>query len=107
MPVHLGAMPLSVQHALAAFTLGPGDVAILNDPFRAARICRTSPRSPWRLPQGRKKARIVLRSNRAHHAMWADEPGLDADGSRNLSGRDSHSTHLLARGGKLDRDLLR
>jgi N-methylhydantoinase B/oxoprolinase/acetone carboxylase alpha subunit len=33
MPVHLGAMPLSVQHALAAFRLGPGDVAIVNDPF--------------------------------------------------------------------------
>src|SRR5271155_6128428 len=34
MPVHLGAMPLSVQHALAAFRLAPGDVAIVNDPFR-------------------------------------------------------------------------
>src|SRR5271167_3894637 len=34
MPVHLGAMPLSVRHALDAFTLGPGDVAIVNDPFR-------------------------------------------------------------------------
>jgi N-methylhydantoinase B/oxoprolinase/acetone carboxylase alpha subunit len=34
MPVHLGAMPLSVRHALQAFTLGPGDVAIVNDPFR-------------------------------------------------------------------------
>lgn len=34
MPVHLGAMPLSVQHALEAFRLGPGDVAIVNDPFR-------------------------------------------------------------------------
>src|SRR5881628_3765175 len=34
MPVHLGAMPLSVRHALDAFTLGPGDVVILNDPFR-------------------------------------------------------------------------
>src|SRR5947208_4580218 len=33
MPVHLGAMPLSVRHALDAFTLAPGDVAILNDPF--------------------------------------------------------------------------
>ena len=33
MPVHLGAMPLSVQHAMAAFDFGPGDVAILNDPF--------------------------------------------------------------------------
>src|SRR5712692_796682 len=34
MPVHLGAMPLSVRHAIEAFDLGPGDVAILNDPFR-------------------------------------------------------------------------
>src|ERR1700733_10917644 len=34
MPVHLGAMPLSVEHALAAFRLGPGDVVIVNDPFR-------------------------------------------------------------------------
>src|ERR1700721_2777206 len=32
MPVHLGAMPLSVQHALAVFRLGPGDVAIENAP---------------------------------------------------------------------------
>ena len=34
MPVHLGAMPLSVRHALEAFTLKRGDVAIVNDPFR-------------------------------------------------------------------------
>src|ERR1700690_1813591 len=34
MPVHLGAMPLSVRHAIDAFTLAPGDVVILNDPFR-------------------------------------------------------------------------
>src|SRR5271163_1502144 len=34
MPVHLGAMPLSVRHALDAFDLAPGDVAIVNDPFR-------------------------------------------------------------------------
>lgn len=33
-PVHLGAMPLSVQAAIDALTLGPGDVAILNDPYR-------------------------------------------------------------------------
>src|SRR6266567_6829109 len=34
MPVHLGAMPLSVQHALEAFRVAPGDVVIVNDPFR-------------------------------------------------------------------------
>jgi N-methylhydantoinase B len=34
-PVHLGAMPLSVEAALAAFeTWRPGDVVVLNDPFR-------------------------------------------------------------------------
>jgi N-methylhydantoinase B len=35
MPVHLGAMPMSVEAALAELgTLEPGDVAMLNDPFR-------------------------------------------------------------------------
>lgn len=33
-PVHLGAMPLSVQACVDALQLGPGDVAILNDPFK-------------------------------------------------------------------------
>ena len=35
MPVHLGAMPMSVTASLEALcTLRPGDVAIVNDPFR-------------------------------------------------------------------------
>jgi N-methylhydantoinase B len=33
MPVHLGSMPLSVEAAVAALTLAPGDIAILNDPY--------------------------------------------------------------------------
>jgi len=33
MPVHLGSMPMSVRAAIDALSLGPGDVAILNDPF--------------------------------------------------------------------------
>lgn len=33
MPVHLGSMPMSVRAAVDTLTLGPGDVAILNDPF--------------------------------------------------------------------------
>lgn len=33
-PVHLGAMPLSVQAALGAVTFDPGDLVILNDPYR-------------------------------------------------------------------------
>ncbi|HVB99347.1 MAG TPA: hydantoinase B/oxoprolinase family protein, partial [Candidatus Dormibacteraeota bacterium] len=33
MPVHLGSMPESVAAAIRAFRLGPGDIAVLNDPF--------------------------------------------------------------------------
>jgi N-methylhydantoinase B/oxoprolinase/acetone carboxylase alpha subunit len=33
-PVHLGAMPLSVQAALQSVGFGPGDVVILNDPYK-------------------------------------------------------------------------
>ena len=34
MPVHLGAMPLSVRSAIASGPLAPGDVVALNDPYR-------------------------------------------------------------------------
>src|SRR5438067_6697520 len=34
MPVHLGSMPMSVRAAMDALQLAPGDVAMLNDPFR-------------------------------------------------------------------------
>src|SRR4029079_15464335 len=34
MPVHLGAMPLSVRAAMEAFKLQPGDIALVNDPFQ-------------------------------------------------------------------------
>src|SRR4029077_8026849 len=33
MPVHLGSMPRSVEAAVRALALGPGDVALLNDPY--------------------------------------------------------------------------
>src|SRR5262249_47735139 len=33
MPVHLGAMPLSVRAAIDAGPMAPGDVVMLNDPF--------------------------------------------------------------------------
>src|SRR5579863_10006953 len=34
MPVHLGSMPMSVQAAIAAGIMEPGDIVMLNDPFR-------------------------------------------------------------------------
>ena len=34
LPVHLGAMPLSVRAAIEAVDMEPGDVVVLNDPFQ-------------------------------------------------------------------------
>src|SRR4051812_35352470 len=34
MPVHLGSMPMSVRAAIEACQMRPGDVVMLNDPFR-------------------------------------------------------------------------
>jgi N-methylhydantoinase B len=34
MPVHLGSMPMSVRAAIESIDLGPGDMVVLNDPFR-------------------------------------------------------------------------
>ena len=34
MPVHLGSMPMSVCAAIESFPLQPGDMVMLNDPFR-------------------------------------------------------------------------
>lgn len=34
MPVHLGSMPMSVQAAIDAAPMQPGDIVMLNDPFR-------------------------------------------------------------------------
>jgi N-methylhydantoinase B len=34
MPVHLGSMPMSVQAAIDAGPMQPGDIVMLNDPFR-------------------------------------------------------------------------
>src|SRR5271167_3954347 len=34
MPVHLGSMPMSVRAAISACEMAPGDVVMLNDPFR-------------------------------------------------------------------------
>src|SRR6202165_4976121 len=99
MPVHLGAMPLSVRHAMQAFSLQPGDVAILNDPFRGGTHLPV-------IPGTRKPAFYV--ANRAHHA---DVGGM-SPGSMPLA-REIYQEGirippiLLVRGGTFDRDLLR
>src|SRR5205807_4030332 len=62
MPVHLGSMPMSVRAAIAARTMGPGDVVMLNDPFHGGThlpdITLVAPvfmKSRGRVPRSRKK----------------------------------------------------
>ena len=105
MPVHLGAMPLSVRHAIDALRIGPGDVAIVNDPFRGG----------THLPDITAVSGVFLGgpqpnlyvANRAHHA---DVGGM-SPGSMPLA-REIYQEGirippvLLVRGGEMDRGLL-
>ena len=67
MPVHLGAMPLSVKFALEAFELRPGDLVLVNDPFRGGtHLPDITAVSGVFLRKGGKADFYV--ANRAHHA---------------------------------------
>jgi N-methylhydantoinase B len=83
MPVHLGSMPRSLQAAIAACEMGPGDVVMLNDPFRGGThlpdITLVAPVFVWRgsaLRGNRKGPRPrkagtrpdFYVASRAHHA---------------------------------------
>src|SRR5262245_51557829 len=82
-PVHLGAMPISVKTAIEHLTFEPGDVALLNDPFAGGShlpdITMITPvfvgpepgvRIEIRSQEGGKPAGRLLGfvANRAHHA---------------------------------------
>lgn len=98
-PVHLGAMPLSVRAALERCPPGRGDVVILNDPWAGG----------THLPDITAIARAgeFLVANRAHHA----DVGGAAPGSLGLAS-DIHGEGLrippvrLVRGGEIDEDLM-
>jgi N-methylhydantoinase B/oxoprolinase/acetone carboxylase alpha subunit len=106
MPVHLGAMPLSVRAVRDAFTLGPGDVALVNDPFRGGtHLPDITAVAPVFTP-GSKRPSFYL-ANRAHHA---DVGGM-SPGSMPLA-REIYQEGLrippvlIQRRGKIDRGLL-
>ena len=67
MPVHLGAMPLSVAQAIAAFDLAPGDVAILNDPFRGGTHLPDITAVSGVFLKGSRRP-VFYVANRAHHS---------------------------------------
>ena len=80
MPVHLGSMPRSVEAALRSFTLAPGDVALLNDPYAGGTHL---PDLTMVMPvfAARSSRPLFYIANRAHHA---DIGGAHA-GSMSLS----------------------
>ncbi|HEV8145779.1 MAG TPA: hydantoinase B/oxoprolinase family protein [Bryobacteraceae bacterium] len=106
MPVHLGAMPLSVRAVMDAFELGPGDVALVNDPFRGGTHLPDITAVAPVFVRGGKRPAFYL-ANRAHHA---DVGGM-SPGSMPLA-REIYQEGirippiLIQRGGKIDRDLL-
>lgn len=67
MPVHLGSMPMSVQAALERLALGPGDVAILNDPYAGGTHLPDITMVMPVFVKGRARAAFYV-ANRAHHA---------------------------------------
>ncbi|MBI2568776.1 MAG: hydantoinase B/oxoprolinase family protein [Candidatus Schekmanbacteria bacterium] len=68
LPVHLGAMPFSVQAALRQFPLARGDVAVVNDPyFGGSHLPDITMISPVFLDDAADRPSLLVAS-RAHHA---------------------------------------
>ena len=105
MPVHLGAMPLSVRAVMDAFDLQAGDVALVNDPFRGGTHLPDITAVAPVFTNGSRPAFYL--ANRAHHA---DVGGM-SPGSMPLA-REIFQEGirippvLIRRRGKIDRPLL-
>jgi N-methylhydantoinase B len=68
-PVHLGAMPLAVASCIESVNLEPGDIAIVNDPYRGGtHLPDITLVSPVFLGEGPAQELVGYVANRAHHA---------------------------------------
>jgi N-methylhydantoinase B len=67
-PVHLGAMPLSVQACIQALDFVPGDVAILNDPYRGGTHLPDITMVTPIFLETRDRRLVGFAANRAHHS---------------------------------------
>jgi N-methylhydantoinase B len=114
MPVHLGSMPMSVRAAIDAFAPAPGDLVMLNDPFRGgthlpditlvAPVYASERRAPGHASNPAPEFYV---SSRAHHA----DVGGAYPGSMGLC-REIYQEGLrippvrIVRGGKVQREVL-
>jgi N-methylhydantoinase B len=115
MPVHLGSMPMSVRAAIDRLELGPGDMAMLNDPFCGgthlpditvvAPVYITTPRKVRKGANSVKPDFYV--ASRAHHA----DVGGTYPGSMGIC-REIYQEGFrippvkIMNGGEMDRDVL-
>ena len=91
MPVHLGSMPMSVAAVLADLRLAPGDVALLNDPYRGGtHLPDITMVAPVFLP-GRNTRRILRRQPRPSRRRRRHVSRLHGPLPRNRTGRHPHS----------------
>jgi N-methylhydantoinase B len=74
MPVHLGSMPMSVTAAIESCQLDPGDVVILNDPFRGGtHLPDITLVAPVYVPHGRRASGLG-RNTGAHSRKLGNGP---------------------------------
>jgi N-methylhydantoinase B len=106
MPVHLGSMPMSVQAAVAAISFGPGDIAILNDPFAGGTHL---PDITMVLPvfePGQDTVAFYV-ANRAHHAdVGGTFPGSMGPANEIFQEGLRIPPVRIVRGGQIDREML-
>jgi len=110
MPVHLGSMPMSVRAAIESFEPEPGDVIMLNDPFRGGtHLPDITLVAPVFVRQRRKRGGRpdFYVASRAHHA----DVGGTYPGSMGLC-REIYQEGLrippvrIMRAGKMEADVL-
>ncbi len=115
MPVHLGSMPMSVEAAIAALEFGPGDIAMLNDPYAGgthlpditlvAPVFVAGRKSPG---TSRRYSRpLFYVANRAHHSDIGGAQPASMGLSEEIYQEDLRIPPVaLARGGKIQRGAL-
>ncbi|HUX11370.1 MAG TPA: hydantoinase B/oxoprolinase family protein, partial [Terriglobia bacterium] len=111
MPVHLGSMPQSVAAAIRAFRLGPGDIAVLNDPFAGGThlpdLTCVMPVFPRAGARQAKAAPLFYVANRAHHSdMGGAQPASMGLSEEIYQEGLRIPPVMLVRNGKPQRDVL-
>jgi N-methylhydantoinase B len=106
MPVHLGSMPDSVAAAIETLGLGPGDIALLNDPYAGGTHL---PDMTLVMPVmiGGSRRPFFYVANRAHHSDVGGAQPASMGLSEEIYQEGLRSPPIrLARGGAIQRDVM-